>query len=137
MFTRMSICLFLLLVFGINARWRLICLFIVAFIVVTNVPAAIAILVACTPIQKLWYPSIPGTCRSRKTQDAIGVYLNGGKHLRYTLELVHPPDTDRNVVVLILCDIALAILPIAFLWKVQISIRTKVGICCLLSVGLL
>ena len=82
MLIRLSICLFLLLIFGIKTKWRLICYSIIGFIIATQVPAAVSTFCACTPVQKQWLPDIDGRCWSRKIQNDFGVYVSGGKRQR-------------------------------------------------------
>ena len=42
-----------------------------------------------------------------------------------------------TLAVAVICDWVLATLPIVFMWNVQMSVRTKAGICVLMSMGYL
>ncbi|CRG82709.1 hypothetical protein PISL3812_00053 [Talaromyces islandicus] len=70
----------------------------------------------CRPLRALWTPTIKGQCIS--------------------------PETPLNVSYVqsafaILADLFLTVSPIVILWKVQISLKKKIGICVLMSLGLM
>lgn len=65
MFTRMSICLFLIRIFTINLVWKRVLYIILAFIVATGASSAIIALPQCNPVAKFWKPTINGTCWSQ------------------------------------------------------------------------
>lgn len=137
MFTRISICLFLLLIFGAKRVWRWGLYAIIAFVTVTSLAPGISVLLQCQPIRKVWEPSQPGTCWRPETALAIGNF-NGGEFSPF-FDL----DDGRWVVLMcgkassIFCDWALATLPIAFMWNIQMSIKVKMGICVLMGMGAL
>ena len=78
MFTRVSICLFLLRIFGTRRSWKWGLYGILAFSVATNISGASSILMQCSPVQKAWHQWMPGTCRSLNTRLSTN-YYNGGK----------------------------------------------------------
>lgn len=83
MFTRISICLFLLRIFVAdrvwnNRVWKRAMYIIIALIVVTTVSAAIVALFLCKPLEKLWNSDIKGTCWPQETEDVV-FYYQGGK----------------------------------------------------------
>lgn len=117
LFLRLSVASMLFQLIASNKRWRFSLYGIIAFITVTNVTSAIIILTWCRPTKKIWNLTVPGECWSGDAAKWVAVYLNG--------------------VPAILCDTTLALIPVVFLWKVQINIRTKVGICCLMGLGLI
>ncbi|CAD6567800.1 MAG: hypothetical protein ASARMPRED_001148 [Alectoria sarmentosa] len=114
MFTKVSICFFLLRIFGTKPMWKRGLYAIMAFAVVTNISSASIVLAQCSPVQKLWDPLMPGTCWGPDTEISIG---------------------DYNGAVSVFCDWALASLPIVFMWNLQMSIKLKVGICVLMGMG--
>lgn len=121
-----------------NKRWRFSLYGIIAFITVTNVTSAIIILTWCRPTKKIWNPTVPGECWSGDAAKWVAVYLNGG--LYYSMGWRFSSNKFEitiDIVPAILCDTTLALIPVVFLWKVQINIRTKVGICCLMGLGLM
>ncbi|KAM0794306.1 hypothetical protein BDR22DRAFT_895239 [Usnea florida] len=114
MFTRVSICFFLLRIFGTVRMWKRSLHGIIAFTVAVNIATASTTLVECSPPQKAWNPLIPGTCWSDNTRLALG---------------------ECNGAAAVSCDWALASLPIVFMWGMQMSIKKKLGICILMSLG--
>ena len=81
---------------------------------VTQIPLAVILFLQCQPVQKLWNPTVQGKCWSPHVQRSI---------------------SDFNGAVSVFCDWVLATLPIVFLWNVQMSLRIKAGICCLMGMG--
>ena len=79
MFTKISICLFLLRIFGTRKVWKAGLYFIMAFATVTNLSSAAIVLAQCQPVQKIWNPLLSGNCWGPDTQIAIGDY-NGGQN---------------------------------------------------------
>ena len=135
-FTKISICLFLLRIFGKNNKfWRWGLYSIMAFSIATNLVSIAVIYSSCRPVQKLGNPDIPGRCWKPRVYIAIAEY-NGSESPLYiprgkrTMLMCHP-------VISILSDWTLASVPIVFMWNVQISIKTKVGITALMGVGFL
>lgn len=78
MFTRISICIFLLRIFGNKRVWRWGLHFIIAFVTVTSLAAGISVLLQCQPIRKVWKPSQPGTCWQPEIAVDIGDFNGGG-----------------------------------------------------------
>ena len=77
LFSRVSVCLFLLRIFTVNVTWRWTLFAIIALTTVTNGASAIILFLQCSPHQKLWNPSIPGTCWEPGVQVAIGQWQGG------------------------------------------------------------
>ena len=77
-FVRISICLFLLRIFGPVRQWRRFLYCALAFITVTNIPFAIIVITDCRPVRSSWDPSIPGKCVSREVVE-FAAYGSGGK----------------------------------------------------------
>jgi uncharacterized BrkB/YihY/UPF0761 family membrane protein len=68
---------------------------------------------ACVPREKIWNPSIPGSC-----PNGLGIYL-------------------VSAVFNAVSDLVLLILPIAQVWKLQLSLRKKWGISAVFAGGIL
>ena len=77
LFTRISICLFLLRVFGVVPNWKRILYCVIAFMTITNLPFAIIVITQCKPISKTWDPLVHGKCVSLVTVK-LAVYGSGG-----------------------------------------------------------
>ena len=135
-FTKISICLFLLRIFGKNKKiWRWGLYSIMAFSIATNLGSVAVIYPSCRPVQKLWNPGLPGTCWRSSAYIAIAEY-NGGEsplHIPRKQEIM----LTCHSAISILSDWALASLPIVFMWNIQMSIKTKVGITALMGAGFL
>lgn len=135
-FTKISICLFLLRIFGKNKKiWKWGLYSIMAFSIATNLGSVAVIYPSCRPVQKLWNPGLPGTCWRSSAYIAIAEY-NGGEsplHIPRKQEIM----LTCHSAISILSDWALASLPIVFMWNIQMSIKTKVGITALMGAGFL
>ena len=134
-FTKTSICLFLLRIFGKNNKiWRLGLYSIMAFSIATNLGSIAVIYPSCRPVQKLWNPLLPGKCWRSSAYIAIAEY-NGGE------SIVNPKEKGTilrcHSAISIVSDWALASLPIVFMWNIQMGIKTKVGITALMGAGFL
>ena len=77
-FTRISICLFLMRIFGAIRYWRRTLYCAIAFMTLTTIPSIILIITQCTPMRKTWDPSVHGRCLSSSVVNFIG-YYNGRK----------------------------------------------------------
>ena len=77
-FARISICLFLLRIFGPARYWRRILYCAMAFITLINVSSIMMVITQCRPLRKNWDPLGDGKCVSSTVLIFIG-YYNGGK----------------------------------------------------------
>ena len=77
-FTRISISLFLLRIFGAIRYWRLILYYTMAFIALMNISSITVILIQCRPLKKNWEPLVQGNCVG-PTVMTFAIYYNGGK----------------------------------------------------------
>lgn len=78
LFTRLSICLFLLRIFGTKSHWRKSLYAIMVFVTAVVIPTVVSLLAQCSPTKKLWNKTLPGHCWSPQTVIDIG-YWNGGE----------------------------------------------------------
>lgn len=115
MFTKVSICLFLL---RIPVETHLIrpLQVTIAVLVVSNVILTILWIVQCRPLAAAWNSFIQGHCFSEGELQRIII---------------------AQALISIISDFMLAIFPVFILWKVQISPRVKAGLCALMSMGLI
>ena len=113
MFSKLSIGFFLLRFFQQNRNWRWAIWGTMAISTVTCLLGALVALFQCNPIKKMWNPFIDGTCHPQ-----AGNYTS---HLQGVVSL--------------LADFTFAILPVFFLWKVQMKRRIKFAICILMGLG--
>lgn len=111
MWTKVSICLFLMRLPNSRAlRLPLQCA--VAFLLFSNTILTVIWIMQCQPIHAAWDDS--GTCMSRKAKECIIL---------------------AQAVISVISDFTFAAFPILFLWRVQIDIRTKIGLWVLMCLG--
>ena len=115
MFTKISICFFLLRIPVEKHLIRPIQGTIVA-LVVSNVVLTLLWILQCNPVAKAWNKNTPGTCFTDAQLQRI---------------------IFSQAIISIVSDFLLALFPIVLLWKVQIALRTKVGLCSLMGLGLM
>lgn len=78
LFSRVSICLFLLRLFAINISWRWTLYVIIGLTTAANIASATITLIQREPTAQLWNPMLPGTCWKPGVQVAIGQFQGGG-----------------------------------------------------------
>ena len=115
MFTKISICFFLLRIPVEKYLIRPIQGATVALIVSNTVLSLLWIL-QCKPVPKAWNKQTPGTCFTDAQLQRIII---------------------SQAIFSIVSDVLLALYPILLLWKVQIALRTKFGLCILMGLGLM
>lgn len=80
MFTKISVFFFLRRLFLTTQTkwtWNWTLHFINAVNIAANLASASTVLPQCSPIKKLWDPTVPGSCWSPDTQRAIGIFQGG------------------------------------------------------------
>ncbi|CAI7576641.1 unnamed protein product [Penicillium pancosmium] len=116
-FGKLAIVAFLQQIHGPEHRERVIGLWILAISnLIVNAITVGMVLTQCTPLEKLWNFSVPGTCDG----------LERNKHIAYFQGSWSA-----------FCDLALALYPIVFLWTVRLQMRVKIGLCALMGVGVI
>ena len=115
MLTKVSICFFLLRIPVERYLLRPIQGAIIALIV-SNVILTLLWIFQCNPIASSWNKQIPGHC------------FTYGQLQRIIIS---------QALISIISDFMLALFPIVLLWKVQIAVRVKAGLCILMGVGLM
>ena len=81
-----------------------------------NVIEVVLILKQCDPIQKLWDPSVPGTCNMIKICSQVG-FLQGS--------------------IGAFSDLLLAFYPICIIAPLQQTLKVKIGLCLIMGGGLM
>ncbi|KAI1773207.1 hypothetical protein F4818DRAFT_423571 [Hypoxylon cercidicola] len=90
-----------------------ICCAIIIVNTMLYVAAIIATQLACIPREKLWFPTISGTCINRKPLDECVIVFN------------------------LAVDILILLLPQRVIWKLNLKGKQKIGISVIFSVGIL
>lgn len=115
MFTKISICCFLL---RIPVKKHLIRPIqgAIAVLIVSNIVLTLLWIFQCNPIARTWNKQTPGRCFTDAQLQRIIV---------------------SQALISIISDFGLALFPILLLWKVQIPLSTKAGLCSLMGLGLM
>lgn len=114
MFTKISICLLLLRI-PVNKYFVRPLQGSIVFLIVTNIVLTLLWIFQCNPIAGSWDKTRPAKCFTDAQLQRIII---------------------SQAIISIVSDFALALFPIIILWKVQIELRIKAGLCFLMSLGL-
>ncbi|KAG8530575.1 uncharacterized protein KY384_005078 [Bacidia gigantensis] len=131
MFTKISICLFLLRI-TISKSFVRPLQAAIGILVVSNVILTVLWIVQCTPhLDKAWNTKLSGKCFGKGQLERI-IIAQASK--------LSPVSYERGLglstkVISFISDYFLSIFPILILRKVQISFRSKVGLCSLMGLG--
>ncbi|KAL9000871.1 MAG: hypothetical protein Q9169_000626 [Polycauliona sp. 2 TL-2023] len=117
MLSKISICLFLLRLSSFR-KIRLGLHAMNVFLIISHIPLTFIFIFQCSPVSKYWRNPNEGsgTCYSKDTVAHI-IIVQG--------------------VFSIVSDFVLALFPILLLWNVQLSKRTKLGLCMLMGLGVI
>ena len=115
MFTKISICFFLLRIPVRKYMIRPIQGAIIALII-SNIVLTLLWIFQCNPIASAWNKQTPGSC------------FTNGQLQRIIIS---------QALISTISDFMLALFPIVLLWKVQIAPRIKAGLCTLMALGLM
>ncbi|KAL8663466.1 MAG: hypothetical protein Q9168_008094 [Polycauliona sp. 1 TL-2023] len=115
MFTKTSICLFLLRIVD-NKRTRMAIYFLIGCLVTLTIVTASFFFVVCRPLSAYWTPGKEGHCLSNKTIENV-IIAQGA--------------------LTIVSDLICATFPIFFLRGLRVKLRTKVALCLLMGMGVI
>jgi hypothetical protein len=74
-FSKVSVCIFLLrIIEHQNRNWNFFLCSLISLVVAVDCASSICILVQCQPLEKLWDPTVPGTCWSHHARNAMGCF---------------------------------------------------------------
>ena len=111
MWTKVSICLFLMRL--PNSKALLLPLqYAVAFLLFSNTILTVIWIMQCQPIHAAW--DNRGICMSREAKESVIL---------------------AQAIISVVSDFAFAAFPILFLWRVQIDLKTKIGLWILMGLG--
>lgn len=136
MWTKVSICLFLLRI--PVTKWLIRPLqAALVVLVVSNVILTILWIVQCRPVAAAWDESLNGTCFSKDQLRSI-VFAQASRFAVSGLRCRSShADGPSCKVFSVISDFSFAAYPILMLWKVQIKWKTKVGLWCLMGLGVM
>ena len=139
MWTKISICLFLMRIPTSKALIRpLQCA--VVFLILSNVILTILWIVQCRPVAKAWDNDIDGSCFSKGQQERI--IISQASNIIFSSQIIiflrmTITFTKPSIVISAVSDFVFSSYPILILWKLQMKLKTKIALCCLMGVGLL
>ena len=133
MWTKISICFFLL---RIPVSKKLIRPLQAAIVIlfVSNIILAVLWIVQCRPIAATWDTSVKGDCFSKEQLLEI-IFSQAGEHF----PILHDGGALAKTFIVIsaVSDFVLSAFPILILYKVQISLQRKTGLCMLMGLGVM
>ncbi|KAI9658765.1 MAG: hypothetical protein M1821_002325 [Bathelium mastoideum] len=115
MFNKLSICFFLLRI-PVETRYIRPIQGTVIGLIVSNIALTLVWIFQCNPIAGAWNTNVPAKCFTYAQLQRIII---------------------SQAIISIISDFMLALFPIVLLWKVQISLRIKAGLCFLMALGLI
>lgn len=111
LFVKASILFFYLRFSAANPKFRIV-VYVVLFIVVGySLSAGLAFLYLCTPMEKLWNPTVVGTCVNENAAYLASAILNSTT------------------------DIIILLLPIWLLWPLRVQLTQKIVVALVLMPG--
>ncbi|KAM0797512.1 hypothetical protein BDR22DRAFT_975211 [Usnea florida] len=114
MWTKISICLFLIRIPTSKALIRPLQCGVI-FLTLSNVILTILWIVQCQPVAKAWDDNIDGSCFSKGQQERIII---------------------SQAIISAVSDFVFSSYPILILWKLQMKLKTKIALCCLMGAGI-
>ncbi|KAJ6115425.1 hypothetical protein N7486_001203 [Penicillium sp. IBT 16267x] len=112
---KLAIVAFLQQIHGPDSRKKVIFLWGVGISnLVVNCITIVLIWIQCDPSAKLWNNALPGSCDGIVRNQQAAYFQSSYSAL---------------------CDLILALYPVMFFWNVRLNRRVKVGLCCLMGLG--
>lgn len=134
--SKTSFCFTLLRVFTGKIRWIL--WFIIGSMNTVVVLWLVLFINQCRPVAATWDHTIPGTCWPFSVAIGIGIVAGGkGNALMMNQEHIYSCSADLSLGYSALMDFLLSALPWKFIWALQMRTRERVGVCIVMSMGIL
>jgi hypothetical protein len=112
--SRISLCLFMMRIVGLFRTYQVILWIVMTLNSITTSASIIQLFAGCRPLEKLWNPSIPGTCLPRHVTTIVGL-------------------TQASTA--ISSDWIVALLPFLILRNLRMALGTKIAISVLMGTG--
>ena len=107
--------------------------FITTSLIILFALAAIFLFVQCSPSKAMWDPTVPSHCWPPEILPNYTLFV-GGKFLKVDITSRH---FNASTAYSAFYDLSLAIFPITIFWDLQLGWKKKVGICCVMGLGVL
>ena len=115
MASKVSIGVFLLRV-TVNRVQAWLVWFLITLVIFGCTAFLLAAALQCIPVQRFWDPAREGTCVSGEVMRLLTIVYSAGS---------------------LLVDVSFVLLPIAIVWRLQLSLKAKAGLSVILSLGLI
>lgn len=112
-----------------SKHWRLFFWAFILFNMITSLFDAAVIFPQCTPVEYNWNKSIDGHCWSNIAINAIGIAQWGMTD--FVLNFRH--SNVWTIGIAAATDFVLSVLPLVFLWRVNIIWRVKIRVCAIMG----
>ena len=99
-----------------DGKVRSLVVFIIAIMNAAMLLEALFTWINCTPVRRMWDPTVPGTCWNRPALNAYGVFAGSLSGV---------------------CDITLAMLAWQLVWNLKMQRKEKIGVGVAMSMGVL
>ena len=104
-------------------------------VMIAGILNCIFLFVQCKPVTALRDPIVAATATCWKPSVLVNYgYFLGGPCPSSKLWVYY---TKANTAYSAFCDFVLAVFPISIMWNLQMPLRRKIGICCLMGLGIL
>lgn len=134
--TKVSICLFLIRIPATKALIRPLQASI-AFLLLSNVVLTVLWIVQCRPVDAAWDSDVQGNCFGRGQLERIIISQASREQQSSQSSARGLRRANRIAVISAISDFAFASYPVLIFWKVQMKMKTKIALCCLMGVGIL
>lgn len=133
MWTKVSICLFLLRIPIKKIMIRLLQASVV-ILIVSNIILTLLWILQCRPVDAAWNKDIQGPCFSRGQLLRVIMAQASRFFCFYPLVIIYG-FTDQFRVISVVSDFAFASFLVLLLWNVKIKLMRKIGLCFLMGFG--
>ena len=111
MLVKLAVLLLLARIFGASGKFNLAAHYLSALLVLYYTIITFIKIFSCTPIRRLWYPTLPGTCLNNE----LIIYL--------------------DAIIALVTDLIIILLPVPVIWGLNMKTSRKVTITATFAVG--
>ncbi len=132
---KVAVALLLIRLMGPGNLRRWLLYFVTSVMMIAGILSAIFLFAQCRPVAALWDPAVApiASCWHPSVLTDYTYFVGGT--LSFSRSHLHC--TNVHQAYSAFCDFVLAVFPISIIWNLQMPMRRKIGICFLLSLGLL
>lgn len=132
---KVAVALLLVRIMAPTQRGRRFPYSITCGVMIAGILNCILLFVQCKPVTTLWNPIAAATATCWKPSVLVNFeYFLGGPSPNPHPEVTY---TNSNKAHSAFCDFVLSVFPISIMWNLQMPLKRKIGICCLMGLGIL